>query len=66
MIRDKPVRKDSKAVGSQNGDIIADVRKDVEEWVKNQAQEISRLKDLERYRKEFVGNGIARIKNAYF
>jgi two-component system phosphate regulon sensor histidine kinase PhoR len=66
VIRDKPVRKDSKAVGSQNGDIIADVRKDVEEWVKNQAQEISRLKDLERYRKEFVGNVSHELKTPIF
>jgi two-component system phosphate regulon sensor histidine kinase PhoR len=66
VIRDKPGRENSKAVGSQNGDMIADVRKDVEEWVKNQAQEISRLKDLERYRKEFVGNVSHELKTPIF
>ncbi len=66
VIRDKPVSGTSNNAGNQNGDIIADVRKEVEEWVKNQAQEITRLKDLERYRKEFVGNVSHELKTPIF
>lgn len=66
VISDKPVSGTSKQTGNQNGDIIADVRKEVEEWVKNQAREITRLKDLERYRKEFVGNVSHELKTPIF
>ena len=45
---------------------IADVHKEVEEWAKNQTQEITRLKDLERYRKEFVGNVSHELKTPIF
>lgn len=45
---------------------IADVQKEVEEWAKNQSQEITRLKDLERYRKEFVGNVSHELKTPIF
>lgn len=65
VIRDKPVRSGSKA-GRGSGNIIGDVRKDVEEWAKNQAEEITRLKDLERYRKEFVGNVSHELKTPIF
>jgi two-component system phosphate regulon sensor histidine kinase PhoR len=64
LIREKP---DAHGDGGrQDGDIIADVRKEVEEWAKNQAREISRLKDLERYRKEFVGNVSHELKTPIF
>ena len=45
---------------------ISDVQKEVEEWAKNQTQEIARLKDLERYRKEFVGNVSHELKTPIF
>jgi two-component system phosphate regulon sensor histidine kinase PhoR len=45
---------------------ISDVQKEVEEWAKNQTQEITRLKDLERYRKEFVGNVSHELKTPIF
>ncbi|MFA5327790.1 MAG: ATP-binding protein [Prolixibacteraceae bacterium] len=45
---------------------ISDVQKEVEEWTKNQTQEITRLKDLERYRKEFVGNVSHELKTPIF
>ncbi len=64
VIGDKSVQETSRQ--GQNGDIIADVRKEVEEWAKNQAQEITRLKDLERYRKEFVGNVSHELKTPIF
>lgn len=45
---------------------ISDVQKEVEEWAKNQTSEIARLKDLERYRKEFVGNVSHELKTPIF
>lgn len=45
---------------------ISDVQKEVEEWAKNQTSEITRLKDLERYRKEFVGNVSHELKTPIF
>lgn len=45
---------------------IANVQKEVEEWAKNQSEEITRLKDLERYRKEFVGNVSHELKTPIF
>jgi two-component system, OmpR family, phosphate regulon sensor histidine kinase PhoR len=50
-------------IGTTN---IADVQKQVEEWAKNQTDEITRLKDLERYRKEFVGNVSHELKTPIF
>jgi two-component system phosphate regulon sensor histidine kinase PhoR len=45
---------------------LEDVEHDVEEWAHNQLQEIERLKDLERYRKEFVGNVSHELKTPIF
>lgn len=45
---------------------IFDVQREVEEWAKNQTLEITRLKDLERYRKEFVGNVSHELKTPIF
>lgn len=45
---------------------IAEVEHDVEEWAQNQLQEIERLRDLERYRKEFVGNVSHELKTPIF
>ena len=62
-IREVPVSGRKEKVGSTN---ISDVQKDVEEWAKNQTLEITRLKDLERYRKEFVGNVSHELKTPIF
>ena len=48
------------------GDVISSARQEVEEWAKNQMQEITRLMDLERYRKEFVGNVSHELKTPIF
>jgi two-component system, OmpR family, phosphate regulon sensor histidine kinase PhoR len=45
---------------------LSKVEHDVEEWAQNQLQEIERLKDLERYRKEFVGNVSHELKTPIF
>ena len=62
-IREVPISGRKEKVGSTN---ISDVQKDVEEWAKNQTMEITRLKDLERYRKEFVGNVSHELKTPIF
>lgn len=45
---------------------LSDVEHEVEEWAQNQLQEIERLKELERYRKEFVGNVSHELKTPIF
>ncbi|GAB1451197.1 ATP-binding protein [Draconibacterium sp.] len=45
---------------------LSDVEHDVEEWAHNQLQEIERLKELERYRKDFVGNVSHELKTPIF
>ncbi|MFV0289530.1 MAG: sensor histidine kinase [Mangrovibacterium sp.] len=45
---------------------IADVQHEVEQWAKDKTTEITRLKDLERYRKEFVGNVSHELKTPIF
>ena len=66
-IRDIPVqeRKNIKTSAS-SGNIILDVQKEVEEWAKDKTDEITRLKDLEKYRKEFVGNVSHELKTPIF
>jgi len=66
-IREVPVSgKKNKLLETISTTNIADVQKEVEEWAKNQTQEITRLKDLERYRKEFVGNVSHELKTPIF
>jgi two-component system phosphate regulon sensor histidine kinase PhoR len=66
-IREVPVSgKKNKLIEAISTTNIADVQKEVEEWAKNQTQEITRLKDLERYRKEFVGNVSHELKTPIF
>ena len=45
---------------------LSKVEQDVEAWAHNQQQEIERLKDLERYRKDFVGNVSHELKTPIF
>jgi two-component system, OmpR family, phosphate regulon sensor histidine kinase PhoR len=66
-IREVPISgKKSKLLEKIGTTNIADVQKQVEEWAKNQTEEINRLKDLERYRKEFVGNVSHELKTPIF
>jgi len=66
-IREVPISgKKSKLAEKLGTTNIADVQKQVEEWAKNQTDEITRLKDLERYRKEFVGNVSHELKTPIF
>ena len=45
---------------------LSEVEQDVEKWAQNQIHEIERLKDLERYRKDFVGNVSHELKTPIF
>ncbi|MDX9881497.1 MAG: ATP-binding protein [Prolixibacteraceae bacterium] len=66
-IRDVPVQeKKHLKTSSPEGNIITDVQKEVEEWAKNKTDEIARLRDIERYRKEFVGNVSHELKTPIF
>ncbi|HZL11513.1 MAG TPA: ATP-binding protein [Prolixibacteraceae bacterium] len=66
-IREVPIiAKESKVFETISSVNISDVQKEVEEWAKNQNEEITRLKDLERYRKEFVGNVSHELKTPIF
>ncbi len=66
-IKDLPLsgkRLEEKSTDSSN--LLANVRFEVEEWAKTQMKEIERLKELERYRKEFVGNVSHELKTPIF
>lgn len=66
-IREVPISSKKEKLTSLFGSTnISDVQKEVEEWAKNQTTEITRLKDLERYRKEFVGNVSHELKTPIF
>lgn len=45
---------------------LSEVEHDVEKWAQNQIHEIERLKELERYRKDFVGNVSHELKTPIF
>lgn len=51
---------------SSQANVLSDIKVEVEEWAKTQTEEIERLKDLERYRKEFVGNVSHELKTPIF
>ncbi|MCD6112637.1 MAG: sensor histidine kinase [Bacteroidales bacterium] len=46
--------------------IIDKANKDVSEWVLNKTREIKKLKELEQYRKEFLGNVAHELKTPIF
>ncbi len=50
----------------KSSNILSEVQTDVESWARIQKQEIERLKDLEKYRKEFVGNVSHELKTPIF
>jgi two-component system, OmpR family, phosphate regulon sensor histidine kinase PhoR len=66
-ILDLPVKIRKQDNNPEKGsDILTEAKADVEAWAKIQTQEIERLKELERYRKEFVGNVSHELKTPIF
>lgn len=47
-------------------DFISEIKDDVSVWAKNKSQEIAQLKELEKYRKEFLGNVSHELKTPIF
>jgi two-component system phosphate regulon sensor histidine kinase PhoR len=50
----------------KKGHVLSEIRNDVEEWAQMQIREIERLKELEKYRKEFLGNVSHEMKTPIF
>jgi len=60
-------KKDKEEIKLSHGFVeLSEVEQDVGNWAKNQRQEIERLKELERYRKDFVGNVSHELKTPIF
>lgn len=47
-------------------DLVQDVQDDVLKWAKNKTREIAQLRQLERYRREFLGNVSHELKTPIF
>ena len=66
-IRDLPLsgkKMEEKSMDSNS--LLQNVKFEVEEWAKTQLKEIERLKELERYRKDFLGNVSHELKTPIF
>ncbi len=66
-IRDLPLsgkKMEEKQLPSNS--LLLNVKFEVEEWAKTQLKEIERLKELEKYRKDFVGNVSHELKTPIF
>lgn len=50
----------------RNKDVLAEVEHDVKIWADDKMAEIERLRDLEKYRKDFVGNVSHELKTPIF
>lgn len=50
----------------EQGDLISQINKDVEDWADKKTREIKKLKQLEKYRKDFVGNVSHELKTPIF
>ncbi len=48
------------------GNVISVVNEEVKEWTKHREHEIKRLRELEKYRKEFIGNVSHELKTPIF
>jgi two-component system, OmpR family, phosphate regulon sensor histidine kinase PhoR len=67
IIRDLPVEEVRKAKELQRRfDFNLDVNTEVTKWATHKQEEIKRLKELEQYRKEFVGNVSHELKTPIF
>jgi len=48
------------------GDVVVDLNKEVKVWADKQVEEIKKLKEMERYRKDFLGNVSHELKTPIF
>lgn len=68
-IHDSKLGKSSQPVDTKvdlSSDIINDVNNEVQQWAVRKNKEIARLKELENYRREFLGNVFHEIKTPVF
>lgn len=65
-VRNLKLHKDVKPEINFKDDIIKEVKEEVEDWGKNYKQEISVLRDREKFRREFIGNISHELKNPIF
>lgn len=56
----------AKEITKSKGDIFENVNKEVEIWAQNKAEEISNLKQMAQYRREFLGNVSHELKTPVF
>ncbi|TKG93421.1 sensor histidine kinase [Puteibacter caeruleilacunae] len=66
-IRSTPLDEKKRLKLEESGsNIISSVNQEVKAWAKTKEKEIARLRDLEQYRKEFVGNVSHELKTPIF
>lgn len=66
QLKVKNQKDDLKARIRKSEDIITDVNDDVLEWARDKKEEIDELKQMEEYRKEFIGNLSHELKTPIF
>jgi two-component system phosphate regulon sensor histidine kinase PhoR len=54
------------SIDEMDGDLIQDVQNDVLVWAKRKTREIAQLRQLEKYRREFIGNVSHELKTPIF
>jgi len=57
---------ENKELSQSDNDIFSQVNREVSEWMKGKTMEIQQLKQLEKYRKEFLGNVSHELKTPIF
>lgn len=60
------VQKDFKSEINMDRDVLGDISKEVSTWATSSKTEIDKLKELEKYRKEFIGNLAHELKTPVF
>ncbi|MDD3739365.1 MAG: ATP-binding protein [Lentimicrobiaceae bacterium] len=65
-LRKEDKMENKEKLSGYNVDIIQTVNEQVEDWVKDQTEEIKELKKLENYRREFLGNVSHELKTPLF
>ncbi len=68
LIRSQKLKKEEKTKPTidMDRDIISEVNKEVEEWAQDREKELEYLRNIENYRKEFVGNVSHELKTPIF